>query len=100
MDAAEFVRPGAVKVRVDRPQGGRGPGEPELMGAKDAAAALGVRQSNLRTVAGLPEPYGTVAATTLWRADEIRALARRRTKEQADRAAAAKIAEKEKEEAA
>jgi hypothetical protein len=52
--------------------------EPELMGAAEAADELGVRQQNLRTVAGLPAPYGRVRATTLWRADEIRRLAKRR----------------------
>jgi hypothetical protein len=30
-------------------------------------------------VSGLPEPYDSVGATTLWRADEIRELARQRT---------------------
>lgn len=49
--------------------------EPELMGAGEAAKTLGVFQSNLRTVSGLPEPYDKVAATTLWRAAEIRTLA-------------------------
>jgi hypothetical protein len=49
--------------------------EPELMGAGEAAKTLGVFQSNLRTISGLPEPYDKVAATTLWRAAEIRAFA-------------------------
>jgi hypothetical protein len=48
------------------------------MGAKEAAETLGVQQSNLRIVRGLPEPYDTLRATTLWRAEEIRELARRR----------------------
>jgi len=52
--------------------------EPELMGAQEAARTLGVQQPNLRTVAGLPAPYSRVAATTLWRADEIRSLAWKR----------------------
>jgi hypothetical protein len=52
--------------------------EPELMGAQEAARTLGVQQPNLRTVAGLPAPYDKVAATTLWRADEIRSLAWKR----------------------
>jgi hypothetical protein len=52
--------------------------EPELMGAQEAARTLGVQQPNLRTVAGLPKAYDRVAATTLWRADEIRALAWKR----------------------
>jgi hypothetical protein len=58
--------------------GARYPSEPELMGAKEAAEALGVGQTNLRVVSGLPEPYDSVGATTLWRADEIRALARQK----------------------
>jgi hypothetical protein len=56
----------------------RRPDEPELMGAQEAALTLGVAQSNLRTVAGLPTPYGKLAATTMWRADEIRSLAWKR----------------------
>lgn len=57
----------------------RRPYEPELMGAAEAAITLGVEQTNVRTVAGgLPEPYQKIKATTLWRADEIRALAAER----------------------
>jgi hypothetical protein len=48
------------------------------MGAKEAAEALGVGQTNLRVLSGLPEPYDSVGATTLWRADEIRELAEKR----------------------
>lgn len=59
-------------------RGPRQPNEPELMGAIEAAEALGVRQVNLRTLKGLPEPYGRVRASTLWRADEIRAFAEER----------------------
>jgi hypothetical protein len=58
--------------------GARQRGEPEVWGAKEASAALGVRQPNLRTIRGLPEPYDKTAATTLWRADEIRMLAEQR----------------------
>jgi hypothetical protein len=58
--------------------GARRPGEPEMFGAKEASVCLGVQQSNLRTVAGLPAPYGSVAATTLYRAEEIRELAEKR----------------------
>jgi hypothetical protein len=53
----------------------RRPDEPELMGAQEASATLGVKQTNLRKVSGLPEPYDKVAAGTLWRAQEIRSLA-------------------------
>lgn len=56
----------------------RQPGEPELMGAFEAAKTLGVAQSNLRTISGLPEPYQKIKSATLWRADEIRSLAWRR----------------------
>lgn len=63
-------------------KGARKSNEPELFGAAEAAAALGVRQPNLRTVSGLPEPYAKVRATTLWRATEITTLARKRRSEQ------------------
>lgn len=49
--------------------------EPEMMGAAEAAKTLGVLQTNLRVVAGLPEPYQKIKSTTLWRAKEIRELA-------------------------
>jgi hypothetical protein len=51
---------------------------PELMGAKEAAEAIGCRQTNLRQIAGLPDPVAVVSATTLWDADEIRDFAERR----------------------
>lgn len=60
------------------PKGARKKNEPELLGAKEAAAELGVRQPNLRTISGLPEPYQQIGATTLWRAEEIRELAKHR----------------------
>lgn len=53
-------------------------GVPELMGAREAAAELGVRVPNLRKVDGLPEPAWTLASGPVWPASEIRALARRR----------------------
>lgn len=49
--------------------------EPELMGAHEAAKALGVQQTNLRAIRNLPEPYQKVRAGTLWRAQDIRTLA-------------------------
>jgi hypothetical protein len=55
--------------------GRRRPNEPELVGASDAAEILGVRQPNLRTLSGLPEPYDKIRATTLWRKDEMQAFA-------------------------
>jgi hypothetical protein len=51
---------------------------PEMMGAKEASAAIGCRQSNLRMIAGLPKPVQELASTTLWDAEEIRAFARER----------------------
>jgi len=65
----------------------RRPDEPELMGAAEAARTLGVAQSNLRVVKGLPEPYQQLASTTLWRAVEIRALAWRRAEARKSRRA-------------
>jgi hypothetical protein len=53
----------------------RNPGEPELVGAYEAAQILGVRQTNLRVIRGLPEPYAKLRSGTLYRADEIRTLA-------------------------
>jgi len=35
-------------------------------------------QSNLRRQVGLPEPYDTIRATTLWRATDIEAFRRAR----------------------
>lgn len=61
-----------------RRRGPRKTGEPELVGAKEAAAILGVKQPNLRTLRGLPEPYDKAAATTLWRKDEVEAFAAER----------------------
>lgn len=57
------------------PRGKRKAGEPELMGASEVAAELGARQTNIRQVVGLPEAYDVIAATTLWRAEEIREFA-------------------------
>lgn len=51
---------------------------PELMGAREAAACLGVRVPNLRKVPGLPEPAQTLASGPVWPAADIRALAKRR----------------------
>lgn len=66
----------------------RRPDEPELMGAAEAAKTLNVRQSNLRSLKGLPQPYQRLRSGTLWRADEIRSLAWQRLAEQARRKAA------------
>jgi len=53
--------------------------EPELMGATEAAETLGVRQTNLRVLRGLPEPYQILAGGSFWRASEIRELAYQRS---------------------
>lgn len=50
----------------------------DVMGAVEAAAALGVKQSNLRTVAGLPAPIAKLSATPLWGGAAVRELAARR----------------------
>jgi hypothetical protein len=54
------------------------PAVPELMGAFEAARELGVTTSNLGKLAGLPEPVQVLKCGRLWRAAEIRALARER----------------------
>jgi hypothetical protein len=56
--------------------GRRRPGEPELLGAREAADMLGKSQTNLRTLKGLPEPYDKVRATTLWRKSDIERFAK------------------------
>ena len=61
--------------------------EPRVYGAKEAAAALGVRQTNLRAVVGLPEPYQKLRASTLWRADVIDGFAAERRERRARRRA-------------
>jgi hypothetical protein len=50
----------------------------DVMGAAEAAAVLGVKQSNLRMLKGLPQPIGKIRASTLWDPNEIRAFAARR----------------------
>jgi hypothetical protein len=52
--------------------------ELDVMGAAEAAEVLGVGQTNLRTVKGLPEPVGKIRASTLWRGAAIRRLAAQR----------------------
>jgi len=42
-----------------------------LMGAQEAALALGVRQSNLRDMAGLPKPFQTIACGSIWLTQDI-----------------------------
>jgi hypothetical protein len=80
--ALETVRASDIQP-VAFPVGARKPDEPKLMGAREAAEHLGVHQTNLRVVKGLPEPYAKVAATTLYRASDIHALAVARRKARA-----------------
>lgn len=49
-----------------------------LMGASEAAQALGVKVPNLRSTAGLPEPIITLKSGPVWWAHDINALALRR----------------------
>lgn len=58
---------------------------PRMMGAKEAAEALGTSQTNLRTVSGLPEPVQKVGATTLWLESEILEFAAKRAAKRATR---------------
>lgn len=51
---------------------------PDLMGATEAAAELGVTTSNLAKIANMPEPLYTLRAGRFYNADEVRALARER----------------------
>jgi hypothetical protein len=44
---------------------------PPLMGAAEAAAALGVNQTNLRALSGLPKPVQVLAMGSVWRAQDI-----------------------------
>ena len=53
-------------------------GIPDVMGAAEAARALGVNQSNLRVVGSLPSPIVRLAATPLWNGADIRRLAAKR----------------------
>jgi hypothetical protein len=48
-------------------------GQPQhaLMGATEAALALGVKQSNLRELSGLPKPFQVLAMGSVWLADDI-----------------------------
>lgn len=58
------------------PSGARRPHEPKLLSAKDAAAILGVKQTNLRVLGGWSavEPYDVVGAATLWRESDVLAF--------------------------
>jgi len=45
-----------------------------LMGAREAAACLGVAQSNLRELVGLPEPFQILAMGSVWLREDIESL--------------------------
>lgn len=55
---------------------------PELMGATEVAAELGVAQSNLPKISGLPPHATTLGRGRIWRADVIRTFAEERRKRQ------------------
>jgi hypothetical protein len=63
---------------MPRKTGARKASEPKLLGAAEVAEMLGKRQSNIRSLAGLPEPYDGVRATKLWRESDIEVFARER----------------------
>lgn len=48
---------------------------PRIYGAREAADVIGVAVQNLHAVAGLPAPVVALAATKVWRAEEIDAFA-------------------------
>jgi len=56
-------------------RGARRSSEPDIIGAKEAAAILGVTVSNLNQIAHMPEPYLRIAATQLWRREDMEAFA-------------------------
>jgi hypothetical protein len=66
--APTLVRPKQRKVVLtgDRP----------LMGATEAAAVLGVKQTNLRELSGLPEPFMKLACGTIWLSADIQRFKR------------------------
>jgi predicted DNA-binding transcriptional regulator AlpA len=45
--------------------------ENPLMGATEAALALGVKQSNLRELSGLPKPFQVLAMGSVWLTSDI-----------------------------
>jgi hypothetical protein len=45
--------------------------ENPLMGAQEAALALGVKQSNLREMSGLPKPFQVLAMGSVWLTRDI-----------------------------
>jgi hypothetical protein len=47
------------------------PDELPLMGAMEAAMALGVAQSNLRELSGLPKPFQTLGCGSIWLTEDV-----------------------------
>jgi hypothetical protein len=47
----------------------------EVWGSAEVARELGVAVTNLKCVAGLPEPFQKIRASRLWWADDIRPFA-------------------------
>jgi hypothetical protein len=43
----------------------------DLLGAQEAAEFLGVHQSNLRAMVGLPEPFRVLAMGSIWLRDDL-----------------------------
>jgi hypothetical protein len=56
-------------------RGARRPNEPDIIGAKEAAVIIGTTVSNLNQIAHMPEPYDRIAATKLWRREDMEAFA-------------------------
>lgn len=56
---------------------------PELMGASEVAAELGIARTNLGAIVGLPEPVQVLRRGAIWRAAEIREFAAERRKRNA-----------------
>lgn len=53
-------------------------GPPDLVGAAEFADLLGVLNSNLRRVSGLPKPIAMLKVGPVWDAEEAKAFARER----------------------
>lgn len=54
---------------------GTGQSVPELMGASEVAAALGITTSNLARQAGLPAPVARLSRGDIYLAEQVRAFA-------------------------
>jgi hypothetical protein len=63
------TRPVRRTVRIERPEDPEGSGP--IMGASEAAEALGVKQSNLRDLAGLPDPFQVLRMGSVWLRDDV-----------------------------